>query len=109
MKLHYIKRIGYIATFLTIISFMPQVYKMYLTNHTFGLSLSTFILIFLYSFFWLLYGIHTDDIPLIVSQFFVIIFSTYLIYKILINNISIDKEENKFIKNYEYIKSLKWI
>ena len=34
MKLSHLNIIGYIATFLTMIHLIPQVYKIYKTNHT---------------------------------------------------------------------------
>ena len=109
MNTHYIKLVGYLATFFTIISLAPQAYKLYLTDHTFGLSIYTFILIFLYSFFWLIYGIYSYDKPLILAQVFLIIFSTFIIYKITISNIALTNDYNIFHKDLEYIKSLKWL
>jgi len=109
MNEHYIKLVGYVATFFTIISLAPQAYKLYLTDHTFGLSIYTFILIFLYSFFWLIYGLYSNDKPLIIAQLFLILFSTYIVYKITIRNIALTNDYNVFNKDIEYIKSLKWL
>jgi len=109
MNEHYIKLVGYVATFFTIISLAPQAYKLYLTDHTFGLSIYTFILIFLYSFFWLIYGLYSNDKPLIIAQLFLILFSTYIVYKISMGSISLGNDNNIFHADYEYIKSLKWL
>ena len=109
MNTNYIKLIGYLATFFAIISLAPQAYKLYLAEHSDDLSLLTFILIFLYSFSWAIYGFYSNDTPLIISQISLMIFSSYIVYKIIANNTSIKKDEEILEKDITYIKSLKWL
>jgi uncharacterized protein with PQ loop repeat len=109
MNTNYIKLIGYLATFFAIISLAPQAYKLYLAEYTADLSLLTFILIFLYSFSWGIYGLYNNDIPLIISQISLMLFSSYIVYKIIISNTSLTKDYEIFHKDIEYIKSLKWL
>ena len=56
MKLTHLQIIGYIATFLTIVHLIPQVYKIYITNHTLSLSIYTHIILFCESILWIIYG-----------------------------------------------------
>ena len=110
MNTNYIKLIGYLATFFAIISLAPQAYKLYLAEYTADLSLLTFILIFLYSFCWTIYGFYNNDLPLIISQISLMIFSSYIVYKFIISNISLSYDF-KMVHKYDddYIKSLKWL
>ena len=109
MNKNYIKLIGYLATFFAIISLAPQAYKLYLSEHSDDLSLLTFILIFLYSFSWAIYGFYSNDTPLIISQISLMFFSTYIVYKIIQNNTTFKKDEEIFKKDLNYIISLKWL
>jgi uncharacterized protein with PQ loop repeat len=109
MNPKYINLIGYLATFFAIISLAPQAYKLFLAEHTDDLSLLTFILIFLYSFSWAIYGFYSKDTPLIISQISLMIFSSYIVYKIIQNNTTFKKDEEILKKDLNYIISLKWL
>ena len=110
MNSNHIKLIGYLATFFAIISLIPQAYKLYLAEHSADLSLLTFILIFLYSFCWAIYGFYSNDIPLIISQVSLMIFSSYIVFKIIKSNTSLTYDY-KMLDNYgdSFIKSLRWL
>ena len=109
MNTNHIKLIGNVATFFAIISLAPQAYKLYLDEYTADLSLLTYILIFLYSFSWGIYGFYSNDKPLLISQISLMIFSSYIVYKIINNNTSFKKDEEMLEKDINYIKSLKWL
>ena len=109
MNQYYIKLVGYLATFFTIISLAPQAYKLYLSEHSDDLSLLTFILIFLYSFSWAIYGFYSNDTPLIISQISLMFFSSYIVYKIIKHNITFEKDIEILDKDIDYIKSLRWL
>ena len=109
MNINHIKLIGNIATFFAVISLAPQAYKLYLDEYTADLSLLTYILIFLYSFSWAIYGFYSNDKPLILSQISLMIFSIYIVYKIIISNISLTRDYEILYQDNEYIKSLRWL
>ena len=109
MNKNHIKLIGYLATFFAIISLAPQAYKLYLAEHSADLSLLTFILIFLYSFSWAIYGFYSNDTPLIISQIALMFFSSYIVYKIIQHNITFEKDIEILDKDIDYIKSLRWL
>jgi len=109
MNINHIKLIGYLATFFAIISLAPQAYKLYLAEYTVDLSLLTYILIFLYSLSWGIYGLYNNDKPLIISQISLMFFSSYIVYKIIIGNISLTYYYDILNKNVDYIESLKWL
>ena len=109
MNKNHIKLIGYLATFFAIISLAPQAYKLYLAEHSADLSLLTFILIFLYSFSWAIYGFYSNDTPLIISQIALMFFSSYIVYKIIKHNKTFKNDEEMLEKDIYYIKSLIWL
>lgn len=57
--------IGYIAAFLTTFAFLPQAVKTIRTRDTSGLSLAMYACLTIGIAFWLLYGIHLQDMALI--------------------------------------------
>ena len=60
--------IGYIAAFCTTASFIPQVYKLWKTRKTKGLSLSTYIIYATGVFFWGIYGFLLHDMAIILAN-----------------------------------------
>ena len=109
MNSNYITLIGYLATFFAVISLIPQAYKLYLAENSDDLSLLTFILIFLYSFSWEIFGLYDNDLPLIISQLSLMFFSSYIVYKIIQHNITFEKDIEILDKDIDYIKSLRWL
>lgn len=59
---------AYFGTALGTIAFLPQTYKVVKNLDTTGLVFSTFALLQINSMLWLVYGILTNDIPIIVSS-----------------------------------------
>jgi len=75
--------IGYIAGFLTSISQLPQVIRVIKTKETKSISLLTYIILFLGIVLWLIYGILTKDLPLIIANSITVISTLTIIrYKI---------------------------
>ena len=60
--------IGIIAPILSIISFIPQVYKCWKTKRTKDISFPTYILFATGSLFWLTYGILKGDLSIIFTN-----------------------------------------
>ncbi|MEP1033203.1 SemiSWEET transporter [Ekhidna sp.] len=75
--------IGFIAAFLTTISFAPQALKTIRTKNTEGISLVMYILFTSGIFCWLIYGLYLDDLPIILANSITLILSaTILIMKV---------------------------
>ncbi len=108
MKLSRINIIGYIATFLTIVHLIPQVYKIYVTNHTLSLSIYTHGILFCESLLWIIYGYLTGNYLLSFGNMINVLFLVYILNKILINNYKIDLEEDIEI-DLKKIEQLKWL
>ncbi len=60
--------IGLLAGFLCTVSFIPQIVKIFRTRRTQDLSLVTFSLLCVGVFLWLIYGILTKDLPVILAN-----------------------------------------
>ena len=84
--------LGYFATIINTIFLLPQIYKIYITNHTESLSLNMYCLYLIGGILWLLYAILINNYPLIISTGISIILSVYIICKIT------DNKNNKINK-----------
>jgi MtN3 and saliva related transmembrane protein len=62
------KYIGYAAGALTVISFLPQVLRVWRTRATHDLSRTTFILLLISGVMWLVYGFARSDWPVIATN-----------------------------------------
>jgi MtN3 and saliva related transmembrane protein len=60
--------LGYVAGVLTVSSFLPQVVRSWRTRQTRDLSLPMFALLTTASALWMIYGIATQDIPIIITN-----------------------------------------
>ena len=61
---------GYFAVFFTTVSFLPQAIKTLRTRNVEGLSLLTYLFLFLGSLSWFLYGNYLNDIPLMATKLY---------------------------------------
>lgn len=71
--------IGFVAGFLCMISFLPQVIKIFRTKQAKDLSLMTFSFFTLGVFFWLLYGILIKSVPIIATNIFMTLLSFLIV------------------------------
>jgi len=78
--------IGYLAAFLTTISFYPQAYKVYKTKRTSELSFLLYLLFTIAVFFWIVYGIMSQSLPVVFANIFILPAALYTLYMISINN-----------------------
>ena len=108
MKLSRLNIIGYIATFLTIVHLIPQVYKIYVTNHTLSLSIYTHGILFCESLLWIIYGYLTNNYLLSFGNMINVLFLVYILNKIISNNYKINLEEDIEI-DLKKIEQLKWL
>lgn len=60
--------LGLVASAFTTSSFIPQVWTTWRTKDVSGISLTTYIIITIGLFLWLLYGIFKHDTPLIIAN-----------------------------------------
>jgi len=74
---------GYLAAFFTAISFLPQAVKTIKTRDINGLSLLTYLFLFLGSLSWFIYGIVLTDVPLMSTNFLTTIFTGIILFLIL--------------------------
>lgn len=56
------------AAFLTTAAYVPQAYKTIKTRSTSSLSLPTYVMLFLGTCLWVVYGLHTGDVPVLASN-----------------------------------------
>lgn len=74
-----ITAIGLLAGFCTTISFLPHVMKTWRTRHTADISLGMFLVFTLGCTLWLLYGILTQNIAIIMPNAINVVLSTVIL------------------------------
>lgn len=75
----YITIIGLTAGALTSISFFPQVLQIHRTKQTKDLSLPMFIVLTVGIFLWLIYGILSKTLPVVMSNAIALVFCSYIV------------------------------
>jgi len=75
----YITIIGLIAGALTTASFFPQVLQIHRTKQTKDLSLPMFIILTIGIFLWLIYGILSKTLPVVMSNTVAFVFCSYIV------------------------------
>ena len=73
---------GYFAAFFTAVSFLPQAIKTVKTRETAGLSLLTYLFLFLGSLSWFIYGVYLTDYPLMITNSLTTVFTGIILYLI---------------------------
>ena len=63
-----IRYLGYLAGFLTVVSFLPQVLRTWKTRRTKDLSMGMFAIIITASALWVFYGVVMSDLPIILTN-----------------------------------------
>ena len=75
--------VGYVAAICTTISFLPQAIKIIKTKNTSGISVVMYSLFTVGTLLWLLFGIFTNNFPVIIANAITLLFAiTILYYKI---------------------------
>ena len=72
--------IGYIATFLTVITGIPQLFKIIKTKKSNDISLHTFIILFIAQMLWIIYGFYKIDVQIIITNVLSGFITLYIIY-----------------------------
>jgi len=82
----YVIYVGFFSGFCTTIAFVPQVYKVWKTKSTKDISLLMFLVFTTGIIGWLIYGILSDNLPIIIAN----IVTFFLVLLILIAKIKFD-------------------
>ncbi|MCT8332624.1 SemiSWEET transporter [Leptospira sp. 85282-16] len=80
--------IGYVAAFLTTVSFLPQVLRVVMTKQTRDISRNMYIMFFIGVLLWFVYGVLKSDLPIILANAVTIFFVSIILYYKLRENVS---------------------
>jgi MtN3 and saliva related transmembrane protein len=78
--MNYIDLIGYFGSFLTSVTFVPQVYKTWQTKSAGDLSLTMLFIVLLSCIVWLVYAFALMLLPVIIANSIIGVLSVMLIY-----------------------------
>ncbi|MEJ7828847.1 MAG: SemiSWEET family transporter [Segetibacter sp.] len=78
--MHWYDYLGYLGSFLTSITFVPQVYKAWQTKSVGDLSKWMVLIVIASAGIWLVYGIAIESGPVMVANTVVLIFALVLLY-----------------------------
>ena len=81
-----IEIMGWVATAIGIISFMPQAYKVYSTNDTKALSLYKWVLINFSFVLWIIYGANIGATPVMGGNILMLLLGSYIMIKKIMNS-----------------------
>lgn len=76
----WIEMVGHTGAFLSSITFMPQVYKVWKTRSVGDLSLAMMLIVFSSTLVWLVYGVQLNLWPVIICNGIIAVLSLLLIY-----------------------------
>lgn len=79
-QLHWFDYVGYLGSFLTSITFIPQVYKAWKTKSVGDLSIWMMSIVVFSTIVWLVYAFAIESGPVIVANSIVLALSLLLIY-----------------------------
>ncbi|MCI0751351.1 MAG: SemiSWEET family transporter [Flammeovirgaceae bacterium] len=78
--MNWINWVGHAGAFLSSITFIPQVYKVWQTKSVGDLSLAMMLIVFSSTIVWLVYGAYLDLWPVIICNGIICVLSALLIY-----------------------------
>lgn len=77
---HFVEFIGYFGSFLTSITFIPQVYKSWQSKSVGDLSIWMILIVVTSTLVWLTYGFAINSGPVIVANTVVLLLTLVLLY-----------------------------
>lgn len=86
--------IGYSASILSTIAFLPQAYKVVRTKEVEGISLLTYTIFVASVILWFVYGVFINDIPIIASNIVCIVLGSVILWYKLVSVLSKHKKED---------------
>jgi MtN3 and saliva related transmembrane protein len=72
--------VGYVAAFLTTVSFLPQVLRVILTKSTRDISQNMYLVLSTGVFLWLVYGFLKSDLPIILANSVTLVFTLIILF-----------------------------
>jgi MtN3 and saliva related transmembrane protein len=75
-----IEILGYTGSFLSAITFIPQVIQVYKTQDAKGLSLQMLLIILTSTIVWLLYGFGINALPVIICNAIIMLLTAWLVW-----------------------------
>jgi MtN3 and saliva related transmembrane protein len=79
------EELGFIAATLTTTAFIPQAYKVYKTKQTDGLSVLLFAMFSAGVALWLIYGLLSSQLPIIIANIITLPLALYILAVTLLN------------------------
>lgn len=76
----WIEMVGHTGAFLSSITFIPQVYKVWKSKSVGDLSLAMMLIVFTSTIVWLIYGVNLNLWPVIICNGIICVLSLLLIY-----------------------------
>lgn len=76
----YIQIAGHVGAFLSSVTFIPQVYRVWKTKSANDLSMTMMIIVFTSTLIWLIYGVSLMLWPVILANAVIAVLSLMLIY-----------------------------
>lgn len=78
--MNWIELVGYLGSFLTSITFIPQVYKSWQSKSVGDLSIWMIVIVLTSTIVWLVYGFAIESGPVIVANLVVLVLTLVLFY-----------------------------
>jgi MtN3 and saliva related transmembrane protein len=75
-----IELLGYCAGFMTTVSFVPQAVRIWRTKSAHDVSMPTFGILAVGSLLWMVYGICTHSLPVIIANIITFIFVLFVVF-----------------------------
>ncbi|TGK35441.1 hypothetical protein EHQ12_07560 [Leptospira gomenensis] len=72
--------LGYVASLLTTISFLPQVIRVVMGGSTKDISRNMYVVFIVGVVFWLIYGFLIRDFPIILANIFTLLFTSIILF-----------------------------
>lgn len=80
VAMNWIEFVGHFGAFLSSVTFIPQVYRVWKTRSANDLSMTMLVIIFSSTIVWLVYGVALMLMPVIVANTIICVLSLMLIY-----------------------------
>lgn len=78
--MNWIEVVGHFGAFLSSVTFIPQVYRVWKTKSATDLSMTTILIVFTSTIVWLVYAVTLMLWPVILANTIVCVLSLFLIY-----------------------------
>lgn len=80
MRMDWVEIVGYFGSFLSAITFFPQVYKAWKTKSVGDLSMAMILIVFTSTIVWIVYGVAKNIGPVILCNSIMFVLVASLIY-----------------------------